>query len=142
MSVNEGESQLSGYRTCLQPPPPAFQFCCISPRILFYMNFTSLSLCLIHFLTLFVCFFQYHSVSPTLSSTSLFFRLAYCIGNTVRLSYCTLPVEREFSFMSVLTPIILPSETDGSPGKQCSCQDTLLALQVRGHADSFTNIII
>lgn len=59
--------------------------------------------------------------------------------NTLLLCYCTLPDSN--SKFSCPTSIMLPSWTDGSPGKQCS-QDTLLVLQVRGHHDSLTSIII
>lgn len=47
--------------------------CSLSPHTLFYMNFTSLSLHLLHFLTVFACLLLSHSVASTFSSAGLLF---------------------------------------------------------------------
>lgn len=125
-------SQLSACRARLRSPLPAAQFCCISFSHAILSDFHLLHL--FHFLTVFVFV------------NLILFRLLACSSgwpavfwNTLLLCYCTLPDSNsEFSYP---TSIMLPSGTDGSPGKQCS-QDTLLVLQVRGHHDSLTSIII
>lgn len=85
----------------------------------YFMTFTSLSLHFFHFLALFV--FSILTLLPVL------FHLLSCCSDcpTVLEILCcsstVLCLSRAREIIFCPTPIILPSGTDGSPGKQCSC---------------------
>lgn len=96
---------------------PVFSF--IMQRI----HFTpcrSFSSCLLFVFFSFALFLQFFSSAITWRSDS---------PHSCCCAAVLLPDKREFFFHVCPTPIIMPSETDGSPGKQRSCWNTLLASQ-------------
>lgn len=105
------------------------------------MTLASLSLNLLHFHILLVHLSRSHSAASALSFAVVLFRLSYSTENAVLMCCCTCR-ERKGSFSCTSARLILHSETDASPGKQRSCQDTLLALRVTGQGDSRTDIRI
>ena len=118
--MNEGEPLPScvGLIFYLLPLLRTYSFVALlHTHIVWYEFHIVLSLsvfCLFHFPTVFICLFQSHSVSPTLSSAGLLFRLSCDTRNTLLLCQCTVLVKgerkgrREFFFHVWLTPIICP----------------------------------